>query len=448
MRIKPWQLWLAGSLIFVAILALAEYVVHLQWLHSKEAQRSKQLAELAVLRSSLEANINACLYLGNGLVSFIHARPTASPSELKALMADVYKHAHYLKHVAIAPDLVVRYIYPLTDENRSVMGFNYRQNAQQWPAVKAAIDSKKTVIDAPVRLIQGGSAIISRTPVWLDDKRLWGVVAMVLDLRAILDNAGFYRLQNEFTLRLINPQKADGLIAGPSDMSPPELQLPVRVLAENWRLEANPKQVLQPSLLSHLLAMFAAIAVTVLALLLLREHDKAQFLANHDTLTALPNRRYFMQQLAQAMAQWQQRRRPFTLFFLDVNDFKGINDRYGHQMGDAVLAETALRLRQCARGHDLVARIGGDEFVLLLTDLSGPKDIEEASRRFSEAVQAPMTLLGHTLTVQVALGRARPSSHGDSAEDLIRQADVAMYRHKTQATSAATDLQASSHTGP
>ncbi|MED5524994.1 MAG: diguanylate cyclase [Pseudomonadota bacterium] len=433
--LRPIWLWLTASLVFLAVLVLAEYVVRLQELHAREAMRAKQMASLTELRTAIESDLNATLYLGGGLVSFIRARPDASQGDIDALMADIYHNSHHLTHLVTSPNLVIRDIYPLTPSNANVLGLDYRKVPAQWPAVEAAIAARRTVIDGPVRLVQGGTAIISRTPVFLPGGKLWGMVGMVLDLDAVLADSGFHRLSSQFALRLVNPDKKDSLIAGVDKLPSAQFNLPVRVLGDTWQLQASPLEAPSSSLLSHAVALLVALLAAIMVYLILAEHRKVQFLAHHDTLTGLPNRRHFIGQLEQVLSQWRQRRRPFALFYLDLNGFKGINDQYGHQMGDAVLVEVAKRLRQAARGHDLVARIGGDEFVLLLSDLASTKDADDAARRFCLAVQKPMSLQGHTLVVKVAMGRARPGQGRDDADGLIRQADMAMYRQKTELTS-------------
>ncbi|EKE72336.1 diguanylate cyclase domain-containing protein [Gallaecimonas xiamenensis] len=433
-RPPKWP-WLLAAVVFVAVLTLAEYVVRLQELHAREAMRAKHMAALTELRANLESSFNAPLHLGQGLVSFLRTQPNASPEQINAMLGELFKASDHLRNIAAAPDLVMRYVYPLKG-NEAVIGVDYRTLPLQWAVVQDSLAQKKTLLDGPVSLVQGGTGVVARSPVLLDGGQAWGMVGMVLDLDGILEDAGFHTLQTDFELSLENSHKSDGWIAGDKVLPQPQYRLPVKVLTEHWTLLASPRPLPVPSDVPfHLAALLLAGAFAGLVWLLLQEHQKAIFWANHDHLTSLPNRRCFMHSLENALEQWHQRRRPFALFYLDLNDFKGINDRYGHAVGDGVLGEVAKRLALSARKHDLVARVGGDEFVLLLQDLASLKDVQGAAQRFVDAVQAPMFIRGQELQITVALGQARPARQGDRPDDLIRQADFAMYRHKPQAIS-------------
>jgi diguanylate cyclase (GGDEF)-like protein/PAS domain S-box-containing protein len=154
--------------------------------------------------------------------------------------------------------------------------------------------------------------------------------------------------------------------------------------------------------------------------------------ALHDALTDLPNRILFTERVSQALAR--QRREPdyrFAVLFLDFDDFKAVNDSLGHEAGDRLLREIATRLRGAGRPDDLVARLGGDEFTVLLEEVSGPEDVERAARRIQRALASPLPLQGRELHVTLSIGAALGES-GDyqRPEDLLRDADIAMYGAK------------------
>ena len=155
-----------------------------------------------------------------------------------------------------------------------------------------------------------------------------------------------------------------------------------------------------------------------------------QKLATHDTLTALPNRALFNEELVHAIAQAERHSRSLALFFLDLDRFKYINDTLGHGVGDRVLQEAARRLRAAVRSSDLVARLGGDEFVLLVEDFPDSVALSEIAGKVLEAFVPTFTVDAQELALSVSVGICTYPDDGDSAQVLVSNADIAMYRAK------------------
>ncbi|HTY02350.1 MAG TPA: diguanylate cyclase [Rhodocyclaceae bacterium] len=152
--------------------------------------------------------------------------------------------------------------------------------------------------------------------------------------------------------------------------------------------------------------------------------------AHLDALTGIPNRLLLADRMRQAVAQTHRGDSFLAVCYLDLDEFKPINDQHGHNAGDLVLAEVARRLATCVRGGDTVARIGGDEFALLLMGLRSTAEYEATLRRVLEAVRAPLAIDGVSLGVSASIGVALCPQHGCDPETLLRDADDAMYRAK------------------
>lgn len=175
---------------------------------------------------------------------------------------------------------------------------------------------------------------------------------------------------------------------------------------------------------------------TIGAVMVFRDVGKARALAlelshraQHDFLTDLPNPVLLDDRIAQAIALAQRNRRQLAVLFVDLDHFKLINDSLGHAAGDKLLQSVALRLRACVRGSDTVSRKGGDEFVVLLSDIAHPDDAARAADKVLAAVAAMPRIAGpHVLTTSV--GIAVYPSDGEDAPTLLRNADQAMYRAK------------------
>jgi diguanylate cyclase (GGDEF)-like protein/PAS domain S-box-containing protein len=154
--------------------------------------------------------------------------------------------------------------------------------------------------------------------------------------------------------------------------------------------------------------------------------------AFHDPLTDLPNRALFIDRTGMALARW--RRDPqhrCAVLFLDLNRFKVVNDSLGHATGDALLTLIARMLSSCMRAEDTVARLGGDEFAILLHDAARDEDAVRAAERIHEVLAEPLEVDGHRIFTSASIGIAFPTDSDDKPQDLLRNADLAMYRAKS-----------------
>ncbi|MDE2455433.1 MAG: EAL domain-containing protein, partial [Burkholderiales bacterium] len=158
--------------------------------------------------------------------------------------------------------------------------------------------------------------------------------------------------------------------------------------------------------------------------------DRLAKLARFDALTALPNRRTYLDQLALTIDQTRRRKELSAVLFIDVDRFKQVNDTLGHAVGDAVLQQVAHRLHASVRQADFVGRLGGDEFAVTLTQLGRPEDAARVARKIISAVGSPLQIDGHEVSVSASVGIAVWPGDGDGADALLNSADTAMYRAK------------------
>jgi diguanylate cyclase (GGDEF)-like protein/PAS domain S-box-containing protein len=161
-----------------------------------------------------------------------------------------------------------------------------------------------------------------------------------------------------------------------------------------------------------------------------RAEEIVRHLAYHDALTDLPNRTLFKDRLTQALAQARRKERTVAVLFLDLDHFKVVNDTVGHGEGDRLLRRVAERLTGRLRDGDTVARVGGDEFALVLSEITQVEDAAEIAERILRDFRRPWVLQGQEFLVTTSIGIALYPGDGDDAETLLRNADTAMYRAK------------------
>jgi len=180
-----------------------------------------------------------------------------------------------------------------------------------------------------------------------------------------------------------------------------------------------------------------------------RMGEELKHLAHHDALTGLPNRILFTDILDRVLAQSKRHQKKLAILFLDLDGFKAVNDTLGHDIGDKLLKEVAERLKNCIRGSDTVSRIGGDEFNILLSDITSVDDAAVIPRKILAAFQQPYTFAGHELHITSSIGISLYPDDSKDTGTLLKYADIAMYhakehgKNKYQFYSAALNVRSS-----
>ncbi|WDE06511.1 GGDEF domain-containing protein [Thalassomonas viridans] len=163
-----------------------------------------------------------------------------------------------------------------------------------------------------------------------------------------------------------------------------------------------------------------------------RKHSEEEMYhqANYDLLTNLPNRSHFTDSVKQALIQARRRRHGLALLFIDLDNFKPINDTYGHAMGDTLLQQVSATIKNSLRKEDLTCRFGGDEFIILLPSIAKRNNAAVVAEKVLRCIQKPINLANHQLSISASIGISTFPEDGDSYETLMPHADMAMYKVK------------------
>ena len=206
--------------------------------------------------------------------------------------------------------------------------------------------------------------------------------------------------------------------------------VPETLYLANWYKNAT------GGLIATILSVIILFVGTYFLLTTYRRNAENQYRAHHDVLTKLPNRTLFSDRLSNAIAACKRNKEALAILFIDLDNLKTINDVHGHAIGDMVLTEVSVRMRQCLRDSDTVARIGGDEFVVLLPGVGNEQTAVMLAEKIRKALILPIEVDGNNITTSASIGVALYPEHGLNDTDLMNNADVAMYEAKASGRNA------------
>ncbi|EEY45545.1 diguanylate cyclase [Vibrio mimicus] len=437
------------SVFFLALLFFGIGVVESLHLNQKQIlqddlrQHAKE--ELSAVRFQLEAEVLADIYAVKSLTTLLALDPELKLYHWDQLAGAVIRHSDHLRSLGIAPNDVIVFSYPRPQTN-ALVGLDYRTVPQQWQSIKKAREVKQTFVSGPVDLVQGGRALVIREPIFYDppnNTRYWGVLSVVMDWDSLLSATHIHNFGENFQIAirgqdsqgsegavfLGEPQVFDNAFAKETVFFPyGSWQIAIAETQDLLRLlpwyERNIVRLLGYTVLLVLMAGFGVIV---------RLYHFAEERSLHDPLTLLPNRRYFICTIENYFENAKRSHNDgnFALLNIDIDRFKSINDTYGHIAGDKVLVACAERIKSSLRVSDLVARIGGDEFLVLIPRIHREQDVLKVSDTIAKHISdTPIVYEGSLIHIRVSIGYALYDKSFNDPDEMFKQADQRMYAAK------------------
>jgi diguanylate cyclase len=431
---------LLALVLALPVFALVEHIYRIELDRAEASLRSEILQQSAAMRASLEGELNATLFLVTGLTGYVAAYDDFLESErVQTALEVIHAQNPHLRNVALAPDNIIQHVHPVQG-NEAAIGLNYREVPHQWLAVERAMEAGSTVLAGPIELVQGGQGLVSRTPVFLDGGRYWGLLTLVIDSPALFADLGLEASTAvRFGLRWQRPAEERGRLiccdSAAFDADPVLHEIPVP--GGSWQMAAAPVDGWQAGTLQlqwyRAGGHFFALIVAALIFLVLEERRRVARMALHDQLTGLPNRHAFKTLLRQRLQKAGRDGDSFALLYVDLDGFKAVNDHHGHGRGDEVLETLAKRMAATLSSGETIARVGGDEFIVLMPGIGDREKARQRIQPMVQAVRRPIEGLGPEEKLDASVGVAIYPDDGASAEALMQKADLSMYEGKRRA---------------
>lgn len=449
--------WLGGLAAAVLVVGASESIIELLQRNQMERHRIEVLNNAATLRARLEGEINSSLHLTRGLIANVAIKPDVKSGEFDALASEIIAVGRNIRNIGLARDNVITHIFPLAG-NEAALGLDYKSQPEQWPAIREAMDKRGTIVAGPVNLVQGGQAFIARTPIYTRGgtgghlsqhiPTYWGMASIVIDIPTLFASAGVKPYMDGLTIALRGKngkgESGELFFGDPAVFDADPVTLPVLLPNGSWQLGAWPIGGWRGNdsmlWLLRVGGWLVALAIGFLIAMLLRAREVNKSLALQDHLTGLPNRRLLEDRFEQAVARGLRNNTGFGVLYIDLDGFKGVNDRYGHRVGDGLLVEVAKRLQAATRKADTVARIGGDEFIVLFDGVSSADDMKRLCKTLKSDLRGNAYVDGNRLELRASMGGAVFPEDGKDIDELLRSADHKMYQQKLRGRVYQMDL--------
>ncbi|MBP3964950.1 EAL domain-containing protein [Paenibacillus lignilyticus] len=455
-----------------------------RWLH-KEVYHDASV-ELAANASSLTLSLERRLLLSDGLKAFVDTSLMDSQHRLDSNHFNSFAKSFIgpiqgIRNLSVYPGGIAKFVYPLKG-NESVIGLDLFKHANpdiRENALRTQHLNVKTIF-GPFELTQGGLGLLSRQSIFVQ-REFWGFVSIVLDVPPILEEAGLTKVNKGIDLAV---KAGKNVIYGDPGLYERSPLLENVYLAEgSWEIAALPNKAKLNAIdtkvqIIQLIFLLALILLIYLIYIQLTQKHKLQVMVNErtnnltranqqleatyeeliatedelrtqyrllegteqtlrqmayrDTVTGLNNRIFFQERLEEIVLTAGSKNRRFALLFIDLDQFKLINDTLGHSYGDLLLKEVGERMTMLLTKGESFSRIGGDEFTIILPYLKDLAHLHHMAQQVVNLFQQPFVLQGMEYYVTASIGVTVFPEHSDDAELLMKYADAAMYRAKEE----------------
>lgn len=386
-----------------------------------------------LFKSNVENVMNKAVNLIKGYGALFNTYPNITVEESEQfMMALTGEIRPYVRNIGILEDTTILYNYPY-EENKSTIGTNLVTIESQKENILRVKNELVTLLVGPVDLIQGGSGYIVRTPLLNRDGKYWGQASIVLKADEINKSILAFAETLDIEISILPNKETPIPIIG--DVITPD-QSPLffdNFNNQEWQLYVIPiggwKE--DPFLIPILLiGILIATIISYFAILYQKTEYKLGYALTHDILTDLYNRRYLEVVQSTLKEKSEKTKKDFGLLHMDVDNFKYINDTFGHLKGDEVLKQIGVIIKRITRKDELAFRIGGDEFLIMIPEIINEDELFAMRKRFENDFENEFKKDEFLAQVRMSIGVAMYPKAAKDFDLVLKQADKDMYKEK------------------
>lgn len=393
-------------------------------------QKIVECNEFNRICEKIASNMNETITFIYGLRGFVYSQINNSitNSEFDSFSAESQSYSNFVKNFSIAPDNIQKFVFPL-EGNEITLGHDLSKDSREMVRkdVHNAEVTKKIIVSGPYKLRQGNLGMVVRNPIFLSDK-YWGLVNVVVDIDRLLNNSLASAEYGVTILEISNNDVPFYTIDSPLKKN---INYSINVLDGYWVIHGhinegltsvNLNNFISSILLNFISIIFISLIVLLIIRRLLNLSNRVNDLTYTDILTSLPNRNSLYLRISFLI----ENNTEFSLSFIDINNFKDINDSLGHSTGDMILIEISKRIK--SNTYETY-RWGGDEFIILKKNIS-KEDMKLVINKIVDKIHTPMYIAKEVFQLTSSAGVVNYPEDGITNDEILKLADASMYMAK------------------
>lgn len=417
-----------GVLLGVMFFSLAFYENN----RINQQETIKATEHFVVLDNKLNTLVYTNIHLLQGFMAYIQTNDALYDENIyRFLDVLLSSQNEMINNVGILKDTTIIWNYPY-EQNKASIGVDLATVDIQKDVILKVKNERKTLFQGPINLVQGGKGFIIRHPVVESDGTYWGQVSIVLKHDAFLAEIAKY--EEELNIKAVILSEGSVIYGDTSQLEKDLYWFTFDDGAFVWdvgiELRDHNGDVLYRTLLFGFLGTIVLLTISIASYVAVRANEKVKHESVHDHLTGLRNRYTLEETMDQVFAAANRNGHKVGILLIDLNHFKEINDTHGHATGDEVLKEVALRLQKASRSDEILFRVGGDEFMLVVPVVNGFGVLHAIKNRIQEHLTFILDVHGYQIMVSASIGCAMYKDDGNNFDILYQVADRRMYDEK------------------